>query len=81
MWHYGAIDKTPTVNQIKSIIDYMITDESKKYNFNWMMEMMRVEPNIIILNLNNAVLGNKFKIVFSTDNEIESFENIGSWIS
>ena len=81
MFNYGAIDKTPTVIQIKAIIKYMEDDPKVKYNFTNMMGMSRIEPNTILLDLNNAHFGNTFEIVFNDQNEIVSFENTGSWMS
>ena len=61
MFNYGAIDKTPTVIQIKAIIKYMEDDPKVKYNFTNMMGMSRIEPNTILLDLNNAHFGNTFE--------------------
>ena len=33
MFNYGAIDKTPTVIQVKAIIDYMEKYPNVKYNY------------------------------------------------
>ena len=81
MWNYAAIDKTPTVEQVKAIIDYMIADENVKYNFKMMMGMNRPEPNIVLLDLNDAGYGNTFKIIFDEECKIESFESTGVWMS
>ena len=81
MWNYEAIDKTPTVNQVKSIIDYMIEDKEVSYNFNLMMVMKRPKPNIVILELTNAHRGNIFRVVFGDDGEIKVFEKKGMRIS
>ena len=81
MFNYRAIDKTPTVIQIKAIIDYMEKDPNVKYNFTNMMKMNRIEPNKILLYLNNAHFGNTFEIVFNEQNEIITFEETGFWMS
>ncbi len=81
MFNYGAIDKTPTVIQIKAIIKYMEDDPKRKYDFSNMMEMNRVEPNKILLDLNNAHYGSTFEILFNEQNEILSFENTSTWMS
>lgn len=81
MFNYGAIDKTPTVTQIKAIIEYMEKDPNVKYNFSNMMEMQRLEPNKISLNLNNAHYGTTYEISFNDENEIICFEQTGIWMS
>ena len=80
MFNYGAIDKTPTVMQVKAIIDYMEKDPNVKYNFTNMMEMNRPEPNKILLDLNDAHLGTTYEIVFEED-EIIAFNKTGVWMS
>ena len=84
MWNYSSIDKTPTVNQVKSIIKYMESNlllYNIVYDFSMMMDMSRPKPNIIILNLNNAYRGKIFEVLFSNDGKIESFELTSEWIS
>lgn len=84
MWNYSSIDKTPTVNQVKSIIKYMQSNlllYNIVYDFSMMMDMSRPKPNIIILNLNNAYRGKIFEVLFSNDGKIESFELTSEWIS
>ena len=81
MFNYGAIDKTPTVTQIKAIIEYMEKDPNVKYNFSNMMGMQRREPNKISLDLNNAHYGTTYEILFNDENEIVSFEETGNWMS
>lgn len=81
MFGYLAIDKTPTVHQIKAIIDYMKKNPEVKYNFNNMMKMKRSEPNKIVLDLNNAHVGIIFEIEFNEKCEIISFKRSSSWIS
>lgn len=81
MFNYAAIDKTPTVLQIKSIIEYMEKDPKVNYPFNNMMSMTRPEPNKIRLDLNDAHIGKEYDILFNENNEIISFEKIGNWIS
>lgn len=81
MFNYAAIDKTPTVKQVKAIIDYMITDKNVNYNFDMMMGMDRPTPNTIMLNLNDAGRGKTFEIVFDNNGNITSFENTGAWMS
>lgn len=46
-----------------------------------MMGMSRPEPNVIILNLNNAYSGMIFEVLFNNDGKIESFELTSEWIS
>lgn len=84
MFNYGAIDKTPTVAQIKAIIQYM--EDSPKvtnnfYDFSNMMDMKRPEPNKILLNLNNAHRGINYEILFNDNNEIVKFEQTSNWMS
>jgi hypothetical protein len=81
MFNYAAIDKTPTVTQIKAIIEYMEKDPNVKYNFSNMMGMQRLEPNKILLDLNNAHFGTTYDILFNDENEIISFKQNGSWMS
>ena len=84
MWNYSSIDKTPTVNQVKSIIKYMESNlllYNIVYDFSMMMDMSRPKPNVIILNLNNAYCGKIFEVLFSNDGKIESFELTSEWIS
>lgn len=81
MFNYQAIDKIPTVLQIIAIIKFMEDGPRVKYNFNHMMEMKRPKPNEIHLNLNNAHTGVTYKIIFSEDGAITSFEETGIWIS
>jgi len=80
MFNYGAIDKTPTVIQVKAIIDYMEKDPNVKYNFANMMGMNRAAPNKILLDLNNAHFGTTYEIVFEED-KIITFNETGSWMS
>jgi hypothetical protein len=81
MFNYGAINKTPTVEQVKSIIDYIIVEDKMKHLFKMMMGMKRPKPNIILLDLNDAGRGITFEIVFDVNGKIESFKNTGSWMS
>tara|TARA_R110002012_G_C11485288_1_gene595548 strand:+ start:347 stop:589 length:243 start_codon:yes stop_codon:yes gene_type:complete len=80
MFNYGAIDKTPTVKQVKAIIDYMEKDPDVKYNFANMMGMNRTEPNKILLDLNDAHFGTTYEVVFEED-KIIVFNETGSWMS
>jgi hypothetical protein len=80
MFNYGAIDKTPTVMQVRAIIDYMEKDPDVKYNFANMMKMSRPELNKILLDLNNAHLGTIYQIDFK-DGEIIAFDKMSIWIS
>lgn len=81
MWNFEAIDKTPTVKQVKAIINYMENDENLKYDFALMMGMERPSPNVIEIDLNNAHFGVTYKIIFNDDVEIVSFEKTGVWMS
>lgn len=81
MFNDEEIDKTPTVIQIKAIIKYLEDDQKVKYDFTYMMDMNRIEPNKILLNLNDAYNGNKFEILFNDQDEIVSFVDKGYWIS
>lgn len=81
MFNYEAIDKTPTVIQIRAIIKYMEDEPNVKFNFSMMMGMNRTEPNKISLDLNNAHYGDTYEVLFNGENEIISFENTGSWMS
>lgn len=81
MFNYSSINKTPTVNQVKSIIKYMEDDKDIPYPFSFMMEMSRPEPNRICLNLNNAHKGTEYDIIFNEEGEILSFKLVGKWTS
>lgn len=81
MFNYESIDKTPTVIQIKAIIEYIENDTKVEYNFTNMMDMRRIKPNKILLDLNNANFGDTFEITFNEQNEIVNFKNTGSWMS
>lgn len=81
MFNYGAIDKTPTVTQIKAIIKYIEDNPRVKYNVTDMMNMSRPEPNKILLDLNDAHMGTTYEILFNDENKIVSFKNTGCWIS
>jgi len=81
MFNYQAIDKTPTVTQIKAIIKYMEDEPKVKFNFGNMMGMHRSEPNKINLDLNNAHFGTTYEIVFNEDGKITSFKETGAWMS
>lgn len=81
MFNYSAIDSLPTVKQIKAIIDYMDNDPNETYNFNFMMDMRMLEPNKIVLNLNNAHIGEDYNILFDDNGEIIEFKKTGEWIS
>lgn len=81
MFNYAAIDKTPTVSQIKAIIEYMENDSENIYPFDFMMELDRKEPNKVIVDLNNAHHGMNYKVIFKEDGSIDTFEEFGSWIS
>jgi len=81
MFNYQAIDKTPTVEQVKSIIKYMENEIKVKFNFKLMMKLSRPKPNEVHLNLNNAHSGTTYKIIFNDDNTISTFEKIGFWMS
>lgn len=80
MFNYGAIDKTPTVIQVKKIIEYMEKDD-KPYNFNLMMSMNRIEPNVIHVDLNDAHFGHIYEVVFDDKNNIIKFESKIIWMS
>ena len=81
MFNFAAIDKTPTVIQIKAIIKYMEDEPNVNFDFTMMMNMERHKRNKILLNLNNAHVGTTYNIVFNDENEIVSFEITGNWIS
>lgn len=81
MFNYAAIDKTPTVSQIKQIIRYMKQDKENNYNFACMMQMSRPKPDLIKLDLNNAHFGTTYDIRFNKEGDIESFECTGKWMS
>lgn len=81
MFNYAAIDKTPTIGQIKTMIDYMTNDPNNKYYFSNMMDMNRYEPNKIRLDLNDAHFGTTYDVVFNDDGVITKFEKTGSWMS
>lgn len=81
MFNYQAIDKTPTVNQIKAIIKYMEDEPKVKFNFGLMMGMTRPEPNVIHLDLNNAHSGKTYEIIFDDEKTITSFKETGVWMS
>lgn len=81
MFNYDAIDKTPTVFQVKAIISYMESIAIYNFDFSKMMKMQRLKPNLILLDLNDAHEGNKFEITFNGQDEILSFEHVGAWIS
>jgi hypothetical protein len=80
MFNYAAIDKTPTVMQVKAIIEYMEKNPNEKYMFRGMMDMRRPEPNKVLLDLNDAHMGEVYEVIFEGD-VIVSFENTGNWIS
>lgn len=79
MFNYDAIDKTPTVNQIKAIINYM-ENSPKNFDFSLMMGMKRESPNVIYLDLNDAHSGMTYKITFKKD-RIVGFKYTGQWMS
>lgn len=81
MFNYGAIDKTPTINQIKAIIKYMEEDPKVTYFFSNMISMKRPEPNKLELNVNDAHSGNFYEVIFNDKDEIISFKSTGSWMS
>jgi hypothetical protein len=81
MFNYVAIDKTPTVYQVKAIIEYLEQHSPTKDGFSSMMDMDRVEKNVILLDLNNGHFGTTFEVVFNDSNDIESFDITGNWIS
>lgn len=81
MFNSEAIDKTPTVYQIKAIIKYMVNDSENNYDFSNMMDMSRVEPNKIILDLNNAHIGVTYEVVFDEGDTIVVFKKTGVWMS
>ena len=81
MFNFHLIDKTPTVQQIKAIIEYMEADTVYNYNFSLMMGMTRPKPNKIKLDLNDAGFGTTYEILFNANGSIESFKNTGCWIS
>lgn len=81
MFNHQAIDKTPTVNQIKAIIDYMESNPNESYNFNLMLNMTRIKSNLITIDLNNAHSGATYDVLFNDDNEIISFNSTGFWMS
>lgn len=80
MFNYEAIDKTPTVYQIRAIIEYMENDKKVGYNFNNMLSFSRPDINTVIIDLNNAHSGINYKVVFE-DKRIVSFETHGVWMS
>ena len=67
MFNYAAINKTPTINQIKAIIEYMEKDPNLTYNFSNMMDMERVKINEIYLDLNNGHRGTTYIVVFNDE--------------
>lgn len=79
MFNYAAIDKTPTVAQVKAIIKYM--DEHIDYNPNFMMGMKRIEPGKILVDINNAHHGKEYIVLFNDNDEISSFSTHGAWMS
>ena len=81
MFNWEAKNKTPTVNQIKAIIDYMIADKKGKYNLDLMMSMDRPEPNIVLLSLNDAWHGVDYKITFDNKSKINLFKKTSCWVS
>ena len=81
MFNFEAIDKTPTVIQIKAIIKYMENEPNVNFDFEMMMDMERHKRNKISLNFNNAHVVTAYNIVFNDKNEIVSFEKTGAWIS
>ena len=81
MFNYQAIDKTPTVAQIKAIIKYMEDEPKVKFNFGLMMEMTRPNKNEVHLDLNDAHSGTTYKITFNDDGTISSFKDTGFWMS
>lgn len=80
MFNYAAIDKIPTVNQVKAIIEYMEKDPDNKYNFTFMMKMERIKKDVILLDLNCAAFGTNYEILFN-ECIIESFKVVGRWRS
>lgn len=80
MFNYEAIDKTPTVFQIKAIITYM-EESSQKFNFNKMLSFTRPKQNIIILDLNDAHSGINYEVIFDEEGSINSFKEFGIWMS
>lgn len=82
MFNYEAIDKTPTVYQIRAIIDYMAKDSYNGYNFSNMMSMSRPKKNVVMVDLNNAHTGKDYEVIFEDDLiTIKSLKQVGSWIS
>jgi hypothetical protein len=79
MFNYQVIDKTPTVFQIETILKYM-KDNRESFNFNYMLSFKRPEPNVIIIDINNAHSGINYEVIFDNGNII-SFEKCGVWMS
>lgn len=80
MLNYSQINSTPTVNQIKAIIEYMENSDSG-FNFDMMMDMKRKSENEILLNLNNGGFGHTYTFVFNNNSEIINVTPTGSWMS
>lgn len=82
MFNYDAIDKTPTIRQIKTIIEYMEEHPTEKYPcIDHMMKMDRIEPNAIRVDIHNAHTGKEYEFIFDEENNIKSVTLIGKWIS
>jgi hypothetical protein len=81
MFNHQAIDKTPTVIQIKAIIKYMEDEPNIEFDFTKMMTMQRPELNKIIVDLNDAHVGKMYEVLFNEENQIISFKFDGMWMS
>lgn len=80
MWNYNLIDSTPTLSQVKAIVQHFEKDPNSEL-FNYMAKMTRPEPLKVILDLNNAHQGFIYEVSFNEENEIISFKNTDNWIS
>lgn len=81
MFNYAAINKTPTIAQIKAIVNYIESNTKLKRLRDRMMGMKRPEPNKVVIDLNNAHKSDVFEITFDDQNKIISFNHTGSKIS
>lgn len=80
MFNYGAIDKTPSIAQVRAIIKYIDEHPSKAWGSSYMITMDRVEPDKIVIDINDAHTGYGYTVLFEGD-EIISFEGGFAWMS
>jgi hypothetical protein len=55
-------------------------DNRESFNFNYTLSFKRPEPNVIIIDINNAHSGINYEVIFDNGNII-SFEKCGVWMS